>query len=197
MTAPGQRYLPPRVAIAPPATACPSWSPAAGFRRLAAAGSRARSIAAVRLRSRYRSARPRRAVAAGSPATAVRAPGAVSSPATVAAAPGRRRGAKAGSAAGRPFYFAWGCFRNFVSGPRGSPTACRFPGLRCAASGERIKTKTARQIIWRAVCNLTNSNQRGASTITTWRPSKRASCSTLAYSATSALTLSSSLVPIS
>ena len=39
--------------------------------------------------------------------------------------------------------------------------------------------------------------KRGASTITTWRPSKRASCSTLANSATSALTLSRSLVPIS
>ena len=41
------------------------------------------------------------------------------------------------------------------------------------------------------------ANQRGASTITTWRPSNRASCSTLANSATSAFTLSSSLVPIS
>jgi len=40
-------------------------------------------------------------------------------------------------------------------------------------------------------------NQRGAKTITTWRPSKRASCSTLANSATSLLTLSRSLVPIS
>jgi len=39
--------------------------------------------------------------------------------------------------------------------------------------------------------------QRGARTITTWRPSKRASCSTLANSATSVLILSSSLVPIS
>ncbi len=39
--------------------------------------------------------------------------------------------------------------------------------------------------------------QRGASTITTWRPSNRASCSTLAISATSLFTLSSSLVPIS
>jgi hypothetical protein len=38
---------------------------------------------------------------------------------------------------------------------------------------------------------------RGARTITTWRPSKRASCSTLANSATSAFTLSRSLVPIS
>ena len=49
----------------------------------------------------------------------------------------------------------------------------------------------------RAALNSGNSNQRGASTITTWRPSKRASCSTLANSATSAFTLSSSLVPIS
>ena len=39
--------------------------------------------------------------------------------------------------------------------------------------------------------------QRGASTITTWRPSNLASCSTLANSATSAFTLSSSFVPIS
>ena len=48
-------------------------------------------------------------------------------------------------------------------------------------------------------CRLANvaRRQRGASTITTWRPSNRASCSTLANSATSALTLSSSLVPIS
>ena len=60
--------------------------------------------------------------------------------------------------------------------------------------------KAARRVIRRAASNQTNSvypNQRGASTITTWRPSKRASCSTLANSATSALTLSKSLVPIS
>src|SRR6185312_8397039 len=40
-------------------------------------------------------------------------------------------------------------------------------------------------------------DQRGASTITTWRPSNLASCSTLAISATSPLILSKSLVPIS
>src|SRR6266852_4791750 len=31
-----------------------------------------------------------------------------------------------------PFYFAWGCFRDFVSGLRGVP-----PKRRCAASGTR------------------------------------------------------------
>ena len=75
-------------------------------------------------------------------------------------------------------------------------SANAVPGLRFAPSGLR-ETKTARRIIRRAALNSSNSNQRGASTITTWRPSKRASCSTLANSATSALTLSKSLVPIS
>ena len=50
------------------------------------------STAPARLRSEFRSAHPRRAAAAGSPAVTARAAGAASSPATAAAAPGRRRG---------------------------------------------------------------------------------------------------------
>jgi hypothetical protein len=82
--------------------------------------------------------------------------------------------------------------------PHGSsPRAC-FSGS--------CSMKTARQIVLtghiqilepNSVNNGAAKDQRGARTITTWRPSKRASCSTLANSATSALTLSSSLVPIS
>ena len=78
----------------------------------------------------------------------------------------------------------------------------RRPVQRHLAGDAQLIKKTARQIIWRAVSKSAeqqaeSSDQRGASTITTWRPSKRASCSTLAISATSLLTLSSSLVPIS
>ncbi len=65
-----------------------------------------------------------------------------------------------------------------------------------------FEKEMARQIVRRAVfrnspMRMADANQRGARTITTWRPSKRASCSTLAISATSLLTLSRSLVPIS
>ena len=83
----------------------------------------------------------------------------------------------------------------------------RRPLQRDLAGDAKLKTKkakptqnqTARRIIRRAVCfpECAKRIQRGASTITTWRPSNFASCSTLAISATSALTLSSSLVPIS
>ena len=73
--------------------------------------------------------------------------------------------------------------------------------LTTGSSAGYRETKSARQIgltgrLQRQILGAI-SNQRGASTITTWRPSNRASCSTLANSATSALTLSSSLVPIS
>ena len=94
MTAPGTWSSPPRGAIAVPATASPSLSAALAFHRQVVAGFRARSIAPVRLRSMFRSAPPRRAAVAGSPAATARAPGAASSPATAAAAPGRPRGAE-------------------------------------------------------------------------------------------------------
>ncbi|RED38695.1 hypothetical protein BJ123_10353 [Rhodopseudomonas thermotolerans] len=68
-------------------------------------------------------------------------------------------------------------------------------------AGQRSRSKKkARQIGWRALFVLKSKldpRQRGASTITTCRPSKRASCSTLAISATSFFTFSSSFVPIS
>src|SRR6185295_7659108 len=54
------------------------------------------------------------------------------------------------------------------------------PGRGAQHRGERTEAKkAARRVIRRAASNQTNSvypNQRGASTITTWRPSKRASC---------------------
>ena len=171
MTAPGTWSSPPRGAIAVPATASPSPSPAAAFHRPAAAGSRARSIAPGRLRSAFRSAHPGRAAAAGSPAPAARALAAASSPATAAAAPGRPRGAERSG--------------------RSPDYAALHPGY------EKRKRPAGSSDGPLRIVQYANSNQRGASTITTWRPSKRASCSTLANSATSALTLSSSLVPIS
>ena len=66
MTASGMSFSPPPAAIAAPATAFPSRSRAAGSPPPAAAGSRARSIAAAASRSRSRSAPRMPAAAAGS-----------------------------------------------------------------------------------------------------------------------------------
>ncbi len=111
----------------------------------------------------------------------VPASGAGSSPATGAATVGRPRAAS--FAACRP------------GAPQQAP-------IRCALSSRHMRMGFLQQLTLvgmgpRAGGDGNRSNQRGARTITTWRPSKRASCSTLANSATSALTLSSSLVPIS
>ena len=80
-------------------------------------------------------------------------------------------------------------------------TAAAAPGRRRGPDGSRpAKSPARRQRPTAAYAGRrvgTSSIQRGARTITTWRPSKRASCSTLANSATSLLTLSRSLVPIS
>ena len=95
-----------------------------------------------------------------------------------------------------------GSQRRGLAGAASSPaTAAAAPGRRRGADSKRSahakENGPPDHPTGRLHISSRNSNQRGASTITTWRPSKRASCSTLANSATSALTLSSSLVPIS
>ena len=167
MTASGMLSSPPRGAIAAPATAFPSPSRAAGCHPQAAAGSPARSTAGSGGGQRFGRRLQGERRRPARRQPAARVHGAASSQATVAAAPGRRRGAS------HPDETSSG-LRQLQRRPARSP------------DGPFSVSKNHRA-----------HNQRGASTITTWRPSNLASCSTLANSATSAFTLSSSLVPIS
>ena len=126
--------------------------------------------------SEYRSACRGPPAAAGSPAIRGRAGGPGSLPATAAAAAGRRRGAS--------FVSRTRCGILHAAPQSRDPALANRPGARLAAHVAPRRCWRAREApgerTYGATCDPGNGAHRGASTITTWRPSKRASCSTLA-----------------